>query len=242
MTVHLVGAGPGDADLLTVRAHRLISCAEVVVYDRLIDQSVLSLAPRSAELIDVGKRPGGSHTQVLINDLLIALGREHDCVVRLKGGDPFVFGRGGEEALALMSAGIDFTVVPGVTSAFSAPLAAGIPVTHRSVARGVTVVTGHAGDGDEIDYARLAHPEISLVVLMGVSERSTIASALVSGGLDPKTPAAVIEWAWTSRQRVVRAPLDELGALDVTSPAVIVIGAVAAFELDALTATIAAGT
>lgn len=239
MTVHLVGAGPGDADLLTVRAQRIISRADVIVYDRLVDPSVLALAPAGAELIDVGKRPGFSGTQALINELLVTLGRDYECVVRLKGGDPFVFGRGGEEAIALIDGGVPFEVVPGVTSAFSAPLVAGIPVTHRGISRGVTIVTGHTQNGEGIDFSRLANPEITLVVLMGVAERASIASQLLAGGLDPETPVAAIESAWTSHQRVVRANLHELGLLEVKSPAVLVIGAVAAFELNELTSVIA---
>jgi uroporphyrin-III C-methyltransferase len=136
VTVYLVGAGPGDADLLTLRAARLLSEAHVVVHDRLIDPSVLALVSPAAELIDVGKVPGGSVSQSIINDLLIALSQSERRIVRLKGGDPFVFGRGGEEMIALREAGVSCDVVPGVTSAFSGPLAAGIPVTHRGVARG----------------------------------------------------------------------------------------------------------
>jgi uroporphyrin-III C-methyltransferase len=231
VTVHLVGAGPGDADLLTLRAARLLGSADVVVHDRLIDAAVLALAPRDAELIDVGKVPGGSSTQSIINDLLISLGRRHGNVVRLKGGDPFVFGRGGEEMIALHDAGVECDVVPGVTSAFSGPLAAGIPVTHRGVARGVTVVTGHAFDDDDDYFRRIAHPELSLVILMGVGRRASIARQLIQGGLPPATPVAVVENAWSRRQRVVRGTLGELGRLDVSSPAIIVVGPTAALRL-----------
>ena len=234
MSVHLVGAGPGSADLLTIRAARLIGEANVVVTDRLVDASVLALVPKGIEIIDVGKRPGCSHSQELINDLLIALGRQHDCVVRLKGGDPFVFGRGGEESLALRSAGLDVKIVPGVTSALSGPLAAGIPVTHRNLAWGVTVVTGHTLDGSTIDFTRLANPELTLVVLMGVGHRAEIADQLVTGGLERSTPVAVVESAWTHAQRVVRGQLDELGSLEVFSPAVLVIGPAAALDVAAV--------
>ena len=231
MTVALVGAGPGSADLLTVRAASLLSVAEVVVYDRLVDPSVLAMAADDAELIDVGKRPGGSHNQELINELLVALGRRHERVVRLKGGDPFVFGRGGEELEALQAAGIETELVPGVTSGLSGPAAAGIPVTHRGASHGVTVVTGHARAGEGVDFRRLANPDVTLVVLMGVANRSSIAAELVAGGLDPATPVAVVESAFTGDQRTSRARLDELGGLVVASPAVLVIGAVAALEL-----------
>jgi uroporphyrin-III C-methyltransferase len=234
MSVHLVGAGPGSADLLTVRAARLISEATVVVTDRLVDDSVLRLIPKGVEVIDVGKRPGCSNTQDLINELLISLGRQHDCVVRLKGGDPFVFGRGGEEALALRSAGLDVEIIPGVTSALSGPLAAGIPVTHRNLAWGVTVVTGHTLDGSTIDFTRLANPELTLVVLMGVGHRAEISEQLLVGGLEQSTPVAVVESAWTPTQRVVRGRLDELGSLEVSSPAVLVIGPAAALDVAAV--------
>jgi len=231
VTVFLVGAGPGDADLLTVRAARLLARADVVVHDRLIDPSVLQLANSAADLIDVGKAPGAFTSQSIINDLLISLGRNYDCVVRLKGGDPFVFGRGGEEMIALREAGVACDVVPGVTSAFSGPLAAGIPVTHRSLSRGVTVVTGHLANDDDGYFRRLANPDITLVVLMGVARRNSIAAQLVEGGLAPTTPVAVIESAWTERQRETRATLVELGGLDVASPAIIVIGPCAALSL-----------
>ncbi len=239
--MYLVGAGPGDPDLLTLRAARILANADVVVHDRLIDPNVLALAPRDAELIDVGKVPGGSSTQSIINDLLISLGRQHENVVRLKGGDPFVFGRGGEEMMALHEAGVECDVVPGVTSALSGPLAAGIPVTHRGVARGVTVVTGHAFDGDDDYFRRIAHPELSLVILMGVARRASIARQLTLGGLSPATPVAVIENAWTARQRVVRSTLGELGLLDVSSPAIIVVGPAAALRLRDVASVVAAG-
>ena len=227
MTVYLVGAGPGSADLLTLRAAALLARAEVVLYDRLIDPSVIELVNPIAELIDVGKRPGGSHTQDLINDLLVAVAARHETVVRLKGGDPFLFGRGGEEYAALARAGIACEVIPGVTSALSAPLLAGIPVTHRGLSHGVTVVTGHAMAGSQIDFGRLANTDLTLVVLMGIEHRGEIAHQLIAGGLDPKTPIAVIEQAATASQRVTRDDLDQLWGLDVANPAVIVIGAVA---------------
>lgn len=236
MTVFLVGAGPGDADLLTVRAARLLARADVVVHDRLIEPSVLALVASNAERIDVGKEPGNSVSQSMINELLVSLGRRHANVVRLKGGDPFVFGRGGEEMIALREAGVDCEVVPGITSAFSGPLAAGIPVTHRRLARGVTVVTGHCADDDDGYFRRLANPDLSLIVLMGIGHRARIARQLVEGGLDRDTAVAVIESAWTERQRVTRGVLHELGALDVASPAIIVVGPCAALDVAALLA------
>jgi len=231
VTVYLVGAGPGDADLLTVRGARLLAEADVIVHDRLVERSVLDLVRRDAELIDVGKEPGRFTSQSMINDLLVSLGRRYDVVVRLKGGDPFVFGRGGEEMIAMRDAGVACDVVPGVTSAFAGPLAAGIPVTHRGLSRGVTVVTGHLESHDDGYFRRLANPELSLVVLMGVAARSSIATQLIDGGLSSQTPVAVIESAWTTRESVTRSVLQELGALDVRSPAIIVIGPCAALSV-----------
>jgi uroporphyrin-III C-methyltransferase len=228
VTVYLVGAGPGDADLLTVRAARLLGLADVVVHDRLVEASVLELARRDAELIDVGKEPGRFTSQSMINDLLVSLGRRYETVVRLKGGDPFVFGRGGEEMIALREAGVASEVVPGITSAFAGPLAAGIPVTHRGLSRGVTVVTGHLESHDD--------PELTLVVLMGVSARRSIATQLIEGGLSRETPVAVIESAWTARESVTRALLRDLGALNVSSPAIIVVGPCAALSVRELMA------
>jgi uroporphyrin-III C-methyltransferase len=230
VTVYLVGAGPGEADLLTLRASRVLGRADVVVFDRLIDPAVLEMARSDAELIDVGKRPGHSNSQDLINALLVSLGQTRACVVRLKGGDPFVFGRGGEEYEALAAAGVSCEVVPGVSSAFAAPAVAGIPVTHRGLSHGVTVVTGHAREGAAVDFRRLANPDVTLVVLMGVGRRASIVSELIEGGLEPATPVAVIERAHMDGQRVQRARLDELDRLDVTAPAVLVIGPVSELE------------
>jgi uroporphyrin-III C-methyltransferase len=231
MTVYLVGAGPGDADLLTVRAARLLASAEVVVHDRLIDPSVWELVSPHTERIDVGKIPGGSSSQEMINALLVSLGQRYEKVVRLKGGDPFIFGRGGEEALALRAADISVEVIPGISSAFSAPLAAGIPVTHRGLAQGVVVVTGHVRPGASFQLAAVAHPDFTLVILMGVAERAAIQAELLSAGLAPATPVAIIERAWTSSQRVQRVTLDSLDRVEVENPATIVIGAVAALSV-----------
>ncbi|MEI7746676.1 MAG: uroporphyrinogen-III C-methyltransferase [Actinomycetota bacterium] len=235
MTVYLLGAGPGPADLLTLRAARLLAEASVVVHDRLVSPDVLALVNPAAELIDVGKRPGCSNSQALINDLLISLGREHAQVVRLKGGDPFVFGRGGEELIALRDAGIDASVLPGLSSALSAPMAAGIPVTHRGLSQGIMVVTGHGEAGARVDFTTLALANLSLVILMGVARRASIAEELMSGGLDPSTPVAAVQSAWSEEQQVSRGELSELGQLHIASPAVIVIGPVAALELGIVT-------
>lgn len=231
MSVFLVGAGPGDADLLTLRAAQLLARADVVVYDRLVGEGVLELIGVQALRIDVGKVHGASSSQEDINDLLIELAGHHDTVVRLKGGDPFVFGRGGEEALALSRQGIEVHVVPGISSAFAAPLLAGIPVTHRGTSRGVCVVTAASEAGSAVDFERLAHADITLVVLMGVAQRAAISAQLLRGGLDPGTPVAIVERASSADQRVIRARLDELANLDVSAPAVIVVGPVAALDL-----------
>jgi uroporphyrin-III C-methyltransferase len=231
VSVYLVGAGPGDADLLTLRAAQLLARADVVVHDRLIGEGVLELIAARTVRIDVGKVPGASSSQVDINDLLVELAQRYDTVVRLKGGDPFVFGRGGEEALALSRRGVEVHVVPGISSAFAAPLLAGIPVTHRGASHGVCVVTATAEAGGAVDFERLANPDITLVVLMGVAQRAVISIQLRRGGLDPATPVAVVERASRVDQRVLRLRLDELADLDVVSPAVIVVGSVAALDL-----------
>lgn len=232
MTVHLVGAGPGDPELLTLRAARLIADADVIVHDNLVDESILLLARRDAEFIDVGKKPGNPTPQELINTLLVHLGAEGRNVVRLKGGDPYVFGRGGEEAEALLSAGVDFTVVPGITSSVGVPAAAGIPVTHRGVSVGFTVVTGHRekGGSSSINWEALAQVGGTIVVLMGVAERAVIASRLIAGGLDESTPVAAIRYGTRPEQLVIRTTLGALGDTDIASPSTIVIGAVAAFD------------
>jgi uroporphyrin-III C-methyltransferase len=231
VTVFLVGAGPGDADLLTLRASRLLASAQVVVHDRLVSADVLALISPTATRFDVGKVPGRSRTQQGINELLVELGRNFERVVRLKGGDPFVFGRGGEEAEVLSANGVDVQVVPGITSAFAAPLLAGIPVTHRGLSHGVTVVTGSAVEGSSINFASLANPDLTLVVLMGVERRAVIAAQLIEGGLAPSTSVAAVEWAATERERCVTCSLRDLGATHVESPAVMIIGAVAALDV-----------
>ena len=250
MTVHLVGAGPGDPELLTVRAVNLLRQADVVVHDRLVDPAVVDLAPPWAERIDVGKTPGAaSPSQDEINNILIDRGHRFERVVRLKGGDPFVFGRGAEEASALRAAGLATEVVPGVTSAVAAPAAAGIPVTLRGVSSGFTVVTAHQdpSSGRWLDWDALAQAGTTLVILMGAARATEIADRLRAGGMADDTPVAVISAATTRRQRVDRTDLAGLRHLRVASPATIVVGAVAAedvlaaSELDALGALTAQG-
>ena len=233
--VSLVGAGPGDPDLLTVRAVRRIAEAEVVVHDALVGDGVLALVPAGVELIDVGKRPGRGTAQDLINLLLVGLARQGKRVVRLKGGDPFVFGRGGEEALALAEAGFAVEVVPGISSAIGAPAAAGIPVTHRGVSAAFTVVTGHRQPGETpVDWHALAKVGGTVVVLMGVAHRGEIATAMIEGGLADDTPVAAVHRATTGAQRVMRCPLRELATTPIESPAVIVIGAVASLDVSSI--------
>jgi uroporphyrin-III C-methyltransferase len=229
--VYLVGGGPGDPGLITVKGLGCLRAADVVLYDRLIAPALLAETPAWAELIDVGKAPEKARgSQAEINAQLIAHARAGKTVVRLKGGDPFVFGRGGEEALALVEAGIPFEVVPGVTSAVAAPAYAGIPVTHRHVAQSFTVVTGHtAGDGDENGAAWDDLPRSgTLVLLMGVKHLPEITARLIAAGRAADTPAAVIHWGTTARQQVVTGTLATIAsdAREAPPPATIVIGEV----------------
>lgn len=232
--ISLVGAGPGDPELLTVRGLRRLQDADVVVHDALVGTGVLDLVRPGAELIDVGKRAGQPVPQELINTLLVQLGTDGPTrnIVRLKGGDPFVFGRGGEEAIALAAAGLDFEIVPGVSSVVAAPAAAGIPVTHRGVSASFTVVTGHRQSGQTaVNWRALAQAGGTLVVLMGVAQRGSIAAELIAGGLSVDTPVAAVRHATSAEQEVLRCRLDELATARVQSPATLVIGAVAAFDM-----------
>ena len=234
MTVYLVGAGPGDPGLLTVRGAELLQRADVVVYDRLTTKPLLDLAPSRAQLIDVGKRARHAPVpQEEINALLVHHGAAGAEVVRLKGGDPYVFGRGGEEAMALIAAGIPFEVVPGVSSALAAPASAGIPLTFRDRSQCFTVVTGHedpTGDAT-VDWEALAATGGPLVILMGVARVAEIAARLQRGGLDPATPVAAVHWATTERQTVTRATVATIADHDLRPPCTIVVGDVAAFDL-----------
>jgi len=231
--VWLVGAGPGDPDLLTLKALRLLQSADVVVHDRLSPQHVLDLAGPKARLIDVGKRKS-RHTlpQEDINRLLVGLAREGLDVVRLKGGDPFVFGRGGEELQACRAAGVECHVVPGVSAGLAAGASAGAPLTHRGLAQAVTFVTGHAASGAEpdLDWASLARPNQTVVVYMGLSTAPAIAARLVEAGRGGSTPALVVERASLADERRVLTTLSNL-ARDVEGldgPAILIVGEVAA--------------
>ena len=198
MTVYLVGAGPGDPGLITVRGAELLAGADVVVHDRLSARELLDLAPPHAERIDVGKSPDGpSVPQERINELLVERGRAGQQVVRLKGGDPYVFARGAEEAEALEAAGVDYEVVPGITSAVAVPAYAGIPVTMRYSSTSLTVVTGHEDPSKsrtDVDWESLARVGGTIVILMGVANLDRITDRLLAGGLPPDTPAAAIRW------------------------------------------------
>jgi uroporphyrinogen III methyltransferase / synthase len=236
VTVHLVGAGPGDPGLLTVRALELLRRADVVIYDRLSQESLLDLAP-AAERIDVGKAPGHVRlAQAEINDLLIERGRRGETVVRLKGGDPFVFARGGEEAAALAAAGVPFEVVPGITSAIAVPAYAGIPVTLRHSSTSVTIVTGHEEPGTEgaenkVDWEAVARVGGTIVVLMGVARIGRIAAELMAAGRPPDTPVAAVQWGTRPEQRTVRATLSTIADQPLGTPSTIVIGEVAGSDL-----------
>ncbi len=238
MTGHLalVGAGPGDPDLITVRGLRHIARADVLVFDRLGTEALVPLAPSTCERIDVGKEPGRhGMVQEEITRLLIDRASAGHHVVRLKGGDPFVFGRGGEEALAAAAAGVTVEVVPGVSSALAAPAAAGIPVTHREISRCVTIASGHDDPGTSAAaerWASIARVPGTLVLLMAMRHLDRIVEALISGGRPVDEPAAVVHWAGTPRERVVRGRLDRIAAMardeGVGNPSVVVIGPVAA--------------
>jgi uroporphyrin-III C-methyltransferase len=229
--VFLVGAGPGDPKLLTIKAAELLKTAEIVIYDRLVSEAILRLIPETAEKIYVGKK-SGKHIvpQEKITDLLIEKALTGKNVVRLKGGDPFVFGRGGEEAETLAEKKVPFEVVPGISSAFAAPLYAGIPVTHRDYASSVAIVTGHqAGEGERsVNWAKLAGSVDTVVILMGLESLESIVKKLLDGGLNPATPVAVIEQGTSQQQRTLAGTLTTISkiveAADLHSPAVIVVG------------------
>jgi uroporphyrin-III C-methyltransferase len=234
--VYLVGAGPGDPDLITRKGLRCLHMADVVIYDRLVSEELLDEAPARARRIFVGKKPGcHAIKQEEIESLLIHYARLGYRVVRLKGGDPFVFGRGGEEALALSSAGIPFEVVPGVSSAIAVPAYAGIPVTQRDYSASVTIVTGHEQPTQAaVNWEALAKTGGTLIILMGVEALSQITQRLLDGGLAPDTEAAVIQQGTTPQQRVVKGTLSNIAQRATTEriqpPAITVIGAVVALS------------
>ncbi len=237
-TVYLIGAGPGDPGLMTVRGLKLIQQAQVVIYDRLVHPEIMQEAPVDALRIYVGKETGLHYVpQEQINALLVTHAQHGRRVVRLKGGDPFVFGRGGEEAKALADAGIPFEIVPGVSSAIAVPAYAGIPVTHRKVATSFAVVTGHEEGGKDVasrDWTALATTVDTLVILMGVKGLSKIVDQLLTHGRSPETPVAMIHWGTTSEQQTVTGTLADIiakaTATGLEPPVVTVIGEVVALR------------
>jgi uroporphyrin-III C-methyltransferase len=233
VTVHLVGAGPGDPELITVRGARLLAEADVILHDRLA-APLLALAAESATIIDVGKAPGAAPvSQGDINRLLVTHGRRHDTVVRLKGGDPYVFARGAEEVEAQRAAGVAYTVVPGISSVLAAPAAAGTPLTCRGVTRTFTVLSGH----EEPDRWPSGYAEAlvalggTIVVMMGAARLARIAAHLIAAGADPDTPVAAAHSATTPDEAVARATLGDIEAALLASPSVFVIGKVAGIDL-----------
>ena len=227
--VWLVGAGPGDPDLLTVRAHRVIGEADVVVHDGLVSDAILNLAPASARRISVAKRKSRhAYPQDEINRMLTAFALEGLTVVRLKGGDPFIFGRGGEELEACRAAGVTCHVVPGVTAALAASASAGAPLTHRGAAQAVTFVTGHAkaGETPDLDWPSLARSNQTVVIYMGLSNAAGIAARLVAAGRSALTPALIVENASLPGERRLVTTLAGLGdaAGDLTGPALLIVG------------------
>lgn len=232
--VYLVGAGPGDPGLLTLRGLEYLKKAQVVVHDRLVNRTLLAYAPQ-ARLIDVGKQPDNHPIpQALINEILVQEAHAGHVVVRLKGGDPFVFGRGGEEALALVEAGIPFEIVPGVTSAIAAPAYAGIPVTQRGMAGSVAFITGHAANSKPIDinWQALVQGIDTLVFMMSVQSLPVIVASLLEAGCAKDTPAAVIEQGTLPAQRVVTGTLADIieKAKPVNPPAIIIVGQVVSLQ------------
>ena len=230
--VWLVGAGPGDPELLTLKAARLLASADVVVHDHLVSPEILARLPRRATRVYAGKqRDQHTMTQGEINRLLVSLARQGKRIVRLKGGDPFIFGRGGEEALALARAGIAFEVVPGITAATGVAAAAGIPLTHRGFAQACVLVTGSRRKGDpDLDWRSLARPGQTIVVYMGLAGLERISRGLLAHGLSSRTPAAIIQQGTTADQRIVEGTLAALPRLAVEArlraPTLVVIGKV----------------
>jgi uroporphyrin-III C-methyltransferase/precorrin-2 dehydrogenase/sirohydrochlorin ferrochelatase/uroporphyrin-III C-methyltransferase len=239
--VSLVGAGPGDAELLTVKAVRLLSSADVVVYDRLVSAAILELIPPGVSRISVAKSPGKHCVpQHQINDIIVSLAKAGRRIVRLKGGDPYMFGRGGEEVLALRQHNIDFEVVPGITAASGCSAYAGIPLTHRGMSRSVRFITGHFSNDEplDIDWNKAADPDCTLVIYMGLANLEPICKSLIGAGLSASTPAAAIENGTTDRQQRVLSTLGGLrtaiNCKGLKAPVMIIIGEVVSLaeELD----------
>jgi len=244
--VYLIGAGPGDPDLLTLRALQLLQQADVILYDRLVPDALLERARRDAQRIFVGKEPGEHAHQARINELLVELARAGKRVARLKGGDPFVFGRGGEELEVLTAQGIPCLVVPGITAALGAAACAGIPLTHRQLSHSVTFVSGHAAFDGSLDWRSLARPAQTVVFYMGIAQFPRIVARLRAAGAAADEPAALIEQATLPGQRVLRSDLARIAELgrreQIASPALLIVGAVAALAGVEIAATAAGAT
>lgn len=241
-TVYLVGSGPGDPGLITVKGQRLIEAADAIVYDRLAPESLLSSARPETELVYVGKKPGDhSMSQEDINETLVRLGREGKDVVRLKGGDPYIFGRGSEEAMDLIEAGVPFEVVPGITSGVAAPAYAGIPVTHRGVSTSVAFITGHEDPTKgrtDVDWTSIARGADTLVLYMGIGRLKEISEEIVAAGRPADTPVAVVRWGTLPEQRTVTGTLADIAKkveeAKLGPPAITVVGGVAALREEGL--------
>jgi uroporphyrin-III C-methyltransferase len=228
--VTLIGAGPGDPELLTLNAARALGSADVVLVDELVNRGCLAHVRAGARVIEVGKRGGCKSTpQAFIEKLLVLYAKEKKNVVRLKGGDPFVFGRGGEEVEALRAQGIDVDIIPGITAGTAVPASLGIPVTHREFARGVTFVTGHTKDDSEPDWQALARSRMTLVIYMGLKGLEKILSALKAAGMEATTPACIIENGTLHNQKQRIATLGTLSAEGFAGPALVVVGDVVRF-------------
>lgn len=224
MPVYLIGAGPGDPDLITLKAVKALNKADVVLYDYLANNKILEHAPEDAKIIYVGKKAGEHYkTQDEINQLIIQEAKENENVVRLKGGDPFVFGRGGEELLELVKENIDFEVIPGVTSAIGAPTSMGFPVTHRGVATSFTVVTGHEDPTKENKQVKWDYTADTLIILMGIGNIKENTQEIMKYR-DPNTPACVVESGTLQNERVVFGTLETIADKDINTPAILVIG------------------
>jgi uroporphyrin-III C-methyltransferase len=224
---YLIGAGPGDPELMTLKAARTLHAADVVLVDELVNRGCLAHARSDARIVEVGKRAGCKSTpQAFIEKLMVLHAKQGQTVARLKGGDPFVFGRGGEELACLEANGIEVEVIPGITAGIAAPAALGIPVTHREVARGVTFVTGH---GAEVDWEALARCGTTLVIYMGLRSLDYTACRLLAAGMDPATPACIIENGTLRTQRELVTTLRGLSAAGFAGPAIVVVGDVVRF-------------
>lgn len=234
--VYLVGAGPGDPDLLTLKAHRLLLAADVVLYDRLVGEQIIAMIPEQAEKLYVGKAKSlHSLPQDQINQLLASKAKEGKVVVRLKGGDPFIFGRGGEELEELVSEGVSFEVVPGVTAAAGCAAYAGIPLTHRDYAQSVRFLTGHLKDGTtELPWDELVHPSQTLVIYMGLTGLESISQSLIRFGMRPSMPVAIVEKGTSAQQRVFTSTMKDVHQMaqdnEVKSPALLIIGEVVSLQ------------